>query len=307
MPEFRRGNLVEVKSADEIGLTLDADGSKDNLPFMPEMLQYCGKRFRVASRALMVCYSGAGSPRGFRGDDVVTLDGVRCTGDAHDGCQKACLIFWREAWLRRADDTPSSAAKTLDAKERLGKLVATSSNSTTFYCQASELAKATDVLTRQKRLETYIAGFVTGNFSTTRMIGDVVIWAFWRIRRAFFGVYARGTGRSIAAEDLGLQPGEWVEVKPMSSIKDTLNERGENRGLYFSPDMRLLCGRRFKVKSRIDQIIVDGTGEQRRLRNTVCLEGSTCGCAYMGFGMGGCSRCEVTYWRESWLYRVDGP
>ena len=51
-------------------------------------------------------------------------------------------------------------------------------------------------------------------------------------------------------------------------------------------------------KGRLDKIIVDGTGQMRQLRNTVCLEGSTCGCSYMGFGMGGCARCELTYWRE---------
>ena len=113
--------------------------------------------------------------------------------------------------------------------------------------------------------------------------------------------------QSTPVESLNLQPGEWVEVKSMQSIIETLNERGYNRGLYFSPDMRLWCGRRCQVKGRLDKIIVDGTGQMRQLRNTVCLEGSTCGCSYMGFGMGGCSRCELTYWREIWLRRSDGP
>lgn len=92
----------------------------------------------------------------------------------------------------------------------------------------------------------------------------------------------------------------------MRNIIQTLDDKGKNRGLYFSPDMRLSCGRRYRVKGRIDKIIVDGTGEERQLRNTVCLEGSTCGCAYLGFGMAGCSRCEVSYWREIWLRRADG-
>jgi hypothetical protein len=122
----------------------------------------------------------------------------------------------------------------------------------------------------------------------------------------FLGVYARGTRNSTPAAGLNLQPGEWVEVKSMQSIRETLDERGYNRGLYFSPDMRLWCGRRCRVKGRLDKIIVDGTGQMRQLRDTVCLEGSTCGCSYMGFGMNGCSRCELTYWREIWLRRVDG-
>ena len=97
-----------------------------------------------------------------------------------------------------------------------------------------------------------------------------------------------------------------VEIKPLKDSLDTLNESGYNRGLRFSPDMRLLCGQRRRVQGRLDRIIVDGTGAMRQLRNTVCLEGSTCGCAYMGFGMAGCSRCELVYWRETWLRRC-GP
>src|SRR6267142_1519493 len=48
---LRAGHWVEVRSADEILATLDDRGALDALPFMPEMLQYCGKRFRVFKRA----------------------------------------------------------------------------------------------------------------------------------------------------------------------------------------------------------------------------------------------------------------
>jgi hypothetical protein len=102
-------------------------------------------------------------------------------------------------------------------------------------------------------------------------------------------------------ESLNLQPDELVEVKAMEKIVQTLDETARNRGLYFSPNMRLLCGGQYRVKGRIDKAIVDGTGEMRQFRNTVCLEGSLCGCAYTAFG--GCSRCEFVYWREIWLRR----
>ena len=100
--------------------------------------------------------------------------------------------------------------------------------------------------------------------------------------------------------------GEWVEVKSLPSITETLNGNGHNRGLYFSPDMRLWCGQRCRVKSRLDKIIVDGTGQLRQLRNTVCLEGSTCGCAYMGCAWAVALVASFTYWREIWLRRFDG-
>ncbi|HVW84082.1 MAG TPA: hypothetical protein VHB50_05360, partial [Bryobacteraceae bacterium] len=47
---WRNGEWVEVKSAPEIARTLDADGALDGLPFMPEMLGHCGRRYRVIRR-----------------------------------------------------------------------------------------------------------------------------------------------------------------------------------------------------------------------------------------------------------------
>src|SRR5438034_6219461 len=48
-------------------------------------------------------YASTSSMLTFPTDDVVTLDGLRCSGAAHDECQKACMIFWRDAWLRRVE------------------------------------------------------------------------------------------------------------------------------------------------------------------------------------------------------------
>jgi hypothetical protein len=38
---------VQVKTAAEILATLDSEGKLDGLPFMPEMLQYCGQTVTV--------------------------------------------------------------------------------------------------------------------------------------------------------------------------------------------------------------------------------------------------------------------
>src|SRR5690242_5565444 len=72
---LRPGDLVEVKTPDDILKTLDGEGSLDCLPFMPEMIECCGRRFRVSNRAVKVCFTGKNSsPRRFREDDVVLLD-----------------------------------------------------------------------------------------------------------------------------------------------------------------------------------------------------------------------------------------
>ena len=103
--QFRPGELVEVRPAEEIIRTLDHNGALEDLPFMPEMVAFSGRRFRVSRRVVKTCFSGPVSAmRGFRNNDVVTLDGIRCSGQAHDGCQKACMIFWRDAWLSKVED-----------------------------------------------------------------------------------------------------------------------------------------------------------------------------------------------------------
>jgi hypothetical protein len=292
---------VEVRSPEEILQTLDADGTVDHLPFMPEMVGFCGKRFRIARRVVKTCFYGSFSTMlTFRTDDVVTLDGLRCSGAAHDGCQKGCTIFWRDAWLRRVDD--AAAAGPVDGESRrLEARLKTSTGPTTYFCQASELLKAARPLSRRERFGKCVSEVAAGNCSAFEMTRRLCTWLSWRIRRTARGEYGRGRHASTPVESLNLRPGESIEVKPIENIVDTLNEAGKNRGLYFSPDMRLSCGARQKVKGRLDKIIVDGTGEMRHLKNTVSLEGSVCGCAQIAFG--GCPRNEFNYWREIWLRR----
>jgi len=304
---LRPGDLVEVKAPDEILQTLDADGTLERMPFMPEMVEFCGRRFRVSRRALKTCVSGSGpsTMRLFGRDDVLLLDGLRCSGAAHDGCQKACMILWREAWLRKVADPTVETRVDPESCQRLRTRLKTSTTAKTYFCQASELLKITAPMSRWRRFEACFADIREGNCSASQMVKRIGIWLFWRIRRKLLGEYAQGNKKTTPAESLNLQPGELIEVKSMKSVNDTLNAQCQNRGLYFSPDMRLLCGQRSRVRNRIDKLIVDGTGEMRQLRNTVYLEGSMCGCSHVAFG--GCPRGEFVYWREIWLRRSVNP
>lgn len=301
---LRPGDLVEVRSPDEIRGTLDAEGALDHVPFMPEMVDLCGQRFRVLRRVVKTCFSGAGSygaMRRFRGDDIVVLEAPRCSGQAHDGCQKGCMIFWREAWLRRVEGGDAATAVDSGGRQRLRASLKTRTGPTTYFCQASELLKATTHLSRREQLALSGAEIGAGNCGRLQMLGRLAIWFFWKIRRRLLGDYSAGPG-SKTLEPLWLKPGDVVEVKPMAEIRATLNDAGHNRGLYFSPDLRLACGRQYRVADRLDRIITDGSGEMRYLRNTVSLEGSVCGCAHIN--VGGCSRFELVYWREDWLRRA---
>ena len=89
-PNLRIGEVVEVRSEEEILATLDENGELDGLPFMPEMLAWCGRRVRVHKLALKLCdtidWTGI-----YRMRDAVHLEASRCDGQAHGGCQAGCM------------------------------------------------------------------------------------------------------------------------------------------------------------------------------------------------------------------------
>ncbi|HYZ02872.1 MAG TPA: hypothetical protein VFA92_15365, partial [Candidatus Binatia bacterium] len=115
---LRVGEIVEVRSEAEILATLDERAELESLPFMPEMLQFCGRRFRVDKLAVKLCDT-IGSTGMYRMRNAVHLEGLRCDGQAHGGCQAGCLIYWKEAWLKRvpadgqdqADPAPEPAIR----------------------------------------------------------------------------------------------------------------------------------------------------------------------------------------------------
>ena len=98
---FALGDLVEIRSAEEILAGLDTRGEHDSLQFMPEMLQYCGRTFRIDKIAGKTCdtvnWSGLREMQ-----NTVHLADARCDGQAHGGCQAGCLIYWKTSWLKPA-------------------------------------------------------------------------------------------------------------------------------------------------------------------------------------------------------------
>ena len=100
---------MTARSAEEILATLDERGELENLPFMPEMLKYCGQRLTVHKVAHKLCDTINGSGI-HKMENAVHLTGSRCDGTAHGGCQTACLLYWKEAWLKRVEPGDAESA-----------------------------------------------------------------------------------------------------------------------------------------------------------------------------------------------------
>lgn len=308
------GDLVAVRTACEILTTLDQNGTLDGLPFMPEMLEFCGKRFRVLNRVVQATVDGAflaghneSFVREFRNNDVVILKSARCSGAEHDGCQRGCSIFWKEAWLEKIEDGNKDAGLEAEpasaASNEFGSILKTRTEPSKYYCQSSEFLKATLHLSTVQRFKKCFSSVAAGNISAWGMVKRIFVWMWWKTHAKLIGQHVRGTKEKTPTEFLGLQPGDMVEVKSLQEIVATLNRNGYNRGLHFSADQRPFCGRRYRVRNRADNFIAEGTGEMKHFRNTVMLEDVLCDSACFAFG--GCYRADLLYWREIWLRRIE--
>ena len=323
---LRAGDLAEVRGEDEILATLDERGELDGLPFMPEMLQFCGRRFRVGKRAMKLCDTINGHGM-FRMDNAVHLEGVRCDGQAHGGCQAACLVYWKEVWLRRVDDTaPANGNGAARPRPRTGaslpllsaatrKEPDPATGETRYACQATELLRAAPERIPPWDLKQYVDDVRSTNAGPLTVLRSVAVGAFneyqdlsvkllprWlRIHQGKRFPFLDGTQRRTPTGTLGLQPGELVRIKSKEEIVKTLDTGNRNRGMKFDAEMLKYCGRQARVLGRVERIIDEPTGRMVELKNPcIVLEDVVC----VGDFHRLCPRGTYPYWREIWLERV---
>jgi len=297
------GMIVEVRPWPEIAATLDEQGMLDGLPFMAEMVRFCGRRFTVSRRVERTCDEASGQMRRIR--NTVFLEELRCDGSEHGGCQKACMLFWKEAWLTQVEASGLSLA----AEERKANNVNTCLYGHhladgEYICQATELTRATSQLPIWD-LRLYFRDLRAKTHSLPKLLRILSYAVFLRLRRYLTGkshMVLEGRLTTTPRDALHLQPGELIRVKSKKEITATLDRHGRNRGLAFTVEMVPFCGGTFRVLGRIEKMIHEPSRRLIELANTVILENVVCdGCHIL---RGGCVRANYLYWREIWLERV---
>jgi hypothetical protein len=337
----RAGEWVEVRSKEEILKTLDQRGQLEGLPFMPQMFQYCGRRMQVYKRAHKTCDT-VHTYKGRSMKDAVHLVGVRCDGAAYDGCQAACLIFWKEVWLKRVDQEPSPPGNLERGQKTTAnsgrreedvwagtKSIGTSATdqNPAYVCQATQVPAATKPLAWWN-LRQYYEDFVSGNVGIPTMFSGFIYMGYSSLVNAGIGLgrplrslydlfqrlrrgipYPRKQGRAPAgvktpAADLNLQPGDLVRVKSYDAILATLDSNNKNRGLVFDAEMVPYCGRSFRVFRRVTRILEEKTGKMSEFKTPcIILEGVVCEARYSECRLF-CPRSIYSYWREIWLEKI---
>jgi hypothetical protein len=329
------GDWVEVRSKEEILRTLDKSGKLEGMPFMPEMLDYCGKRFRVAKRAHKNC--DPMNPISTRHlPNSVLLDNLRCSGLAHDGCQAACSIFWKQAWLKPIDKTEAASGgagtqqqTSVCTEEDLVKYArqVSSDGKIKYNCQATDFPQYT-ALIRSHNFDQLLEDITSRNVGLAEFIRFIAFIVYERLtkpavrplfRRIYDGFqrmwggvpYPRMPGvhpdpKNAPVNTLDLQPSELVRVKPYEEILKTIGSDMTHRGMVFDAEMVPYCGGVFRVRSRVEHFIDERTGYMRRMKTpAVILENVWCRSQF-SFGRFFCPRAIYIWWREAWLERATG-
>lgn len=100
---LKAGDLVRVRSIDEIEATLNHWGQLKGCSFAPEMLQYCGTTQKVLKPVKQFVDERDLKVRKTKG--IVLLEGIFCQGvETLGSCDRSCLYFWREEWLEKLDE-----------------------------------------------------------------------------------------------------------------------------------------------------------------------------------------------------------
>jgi hypothetical protein len=259
-------------------------------------------------------------------DHAVHLTKVRCDGQAHGGCQAGCLVYWKEAWLKRVDAGPEAGQArpplVPPGRNPLSLLAATHKaadlsepGEEVFSCQATELMRAAPKWIPPWDPRQYVLDVRSGNASLLATLRSVSVGAFneyqdlsqrflprpLRIREGRRFPFIQGKERKTPQESLDLRPGELVRVKLIEEIVKTLDGNNRNRGMTFDPEMLKYCGRQGRVLRRVERIIDERTGRMLHLKNPcIILEDVICTSDYHRL----CPRAIYPYWREIWLERV---
>ena len=267
--------------------------------------------------------------------NAVHLEGLRCDGSAHDGCQAGCLLFWKEAWLERvrgpeaSGELPGTAAKTpastgssgsgcdLAALTRATRAptAAGGDGKEPYRCQATDMLQATtpigrwdfghyakDLTSRNVRLRDFVRyapvrAFIAAVQYVTRL--------HWRGRRSAVSNSARACWGEDSVEVLNLTAGELVRVRSKAEIMRTINAKQQNRGLYYDEEMLLYCNKVHRVLKRVERIIDERTGKMISIPGgCIILDGVVCSGNHSSNRLF-CPRSIYPYWREIWLKRVE--
>ena len=100
------GELVRIKSKEEILATVNADLLNRGMGFDEEMSRYCGQLARVQARVDKCINESTGEMLTMKYPCIVLENNI-CAGVFNVSCPREFIPFWREIWLERVGGAPA--------------------------------------------------------------------------------------------------------------------------------------------------------------------------------------------------------
>jgi len=96
------GDMVKVRSKDEIENLLDEWGGYNGCIFTPEMYEYCNKTLKVLKK--IEYFYDEVKQKMCKCKDIYILEGATCSGQRRmfpEDCDRNCFLFWHLLWLEK--------------------------------------------------------------------------------------------------------------------------------------------------------------------------------------------------------------
>jgi len=333
---IKAGDIVRVLPYDRISKTLDENDCHGGLLFMPNMVKYCEREFRVLKPVRWIFDERNKEMLSCR--DIIVLSGPVCDGEGMlDGkdCDRCCTLLWKTAWVKSTSQTFGDGRS--QAECRKGKIVprqrsfpsitsvepmgeTSTSKRPSNMDNASSNQEKEAAMTREFACQYTCLDRLGHKFSVVEKYWQLALRIPPALRRRL-SKYSmlllgrrinelpidtgdhRGDGEKPLKMDLA--SGDIVHIKPYGQIACTLNRMAKYKGLNFLPGMKRYCGQESTVLKK-PRYVLDGGGKViRECKDIVILNGLYCN----GKGLvsdEGCDRCCLYYWKRDWLEKVDG-
>lgn len=99
-----------------------------------------------------------------------------------------------------------------------------------------------------------------------------------------------------------LKSGDWVRVRSLDEIQNTLNPFKEFNGCAFLEDMKQYCGSEQRVLKAMERFLDERDYKVKKASGIVLLDGIYCQGTPV---FGRCDRSCLLFWREEWLEKIE--
>lgn len=98
------GDMIKVRSEEEIRSVLNDWGGYKGCIFTPEMYGHCNKTYRVFKK--IDYFYDEVKQKMCKCKDIFLLEGILCGGQRKmfpSNCDRNCFLFWHSAWLQKLE------------------------------------------------------------------------------------------------------------------------------------------------------------------------------------------------------------